>query len=438
MRRRALTAVVALIIAIGLVMPLSACNILSSLTSQIKTVSSVLTEPELARLLTDAIISDNNVADSYSAISDKQLDGVTYTAFSEYCSILRGMSVKHGNVTSFRILNADEANEYFDDIGSSIDNIKSLDEYGNLSVVELCYDDDTQPLTPCRFVLKQSSDGTYMLAGSYISDSIVAYDYISHYFSMISDKNINALEAILAPTYASDLYLSSVIAAKADYIVDYYTLKVKSSVDDYQLVTLSPVLVSFEIPETVDVDDVSVIPHDVSLYINSNNTFFINDLIPAEDDGQLYLCDSNSRLLTCGASFTNELLTATMGDPKYYVRGVDIIDSKIDSDGNSYNLYRLVAVYDGVTIAFNVRYTSDDKTAWEGDIVSIKLFGDGDYTIGNNIYYGMNLSELMLIYPVIDEYGFIYSYVYDGETYNMTFEYDENYNITQIKVSEAE
>ena len=127
-----------------------------------------------------------------------------------------------------------------------------------------------------------------------------------------------------------------------------------------------------------------------------------------------------------------------MGDPKYYVRGVDIIDSKIDSDGNSYNLYRLVAVYDGVTIAFNVRYTSDDKTAWEGDIVSIKLFGDGDYTIGNNIYYGMNLSELMLIYPVIDEYGFIYSYVYDGETYNMTFEYDENYNITQIKVSEAE
>ena len=85
MRRRALTAVVALIIAIGLVMPLSACNILSSLTSQIKTVSSVLTEPELARLLTDAIISDNNVADSYSAISDKQRDGVTYTAFSEYC-----------------------------------------------------------------------------------------------------------------------------------------------------------------------------------------------------------------------------------------------------------------------------------------------------------------------------------------------------------------
>ena len=127
-----------------------------------------------------------------------------------------------------------------------------------------------------------------------------------------------------------------------------------------------------------------------------------------------------------------------MGDPKYYVRGVDIIDNKIDSDGNSYNLYRLVAVYDGVTIAFNVRYTSDDKTAWEGDIVSIKLFGDGDYTIGSNIYYRMNLSELMLIYPVIDEYGFIYSYVYDGETYNMTFEYDENYNITQIKVSEAE
>jgi len=44
----------------------------------------------------------------------------------------------------------------------------------------------------------------------------------------------------------------------------------------------------------------------------------------------------------------------------------------------------------------------------------------------------------MLIYPMIDETGFVYSYEYEDNDYEMSFTYDDNYNITSVIVSEAD
>ena len=45
---------------------------------------------------------------------------------------------------------------------------------------KICYEEDQDPLYPCRFVLREREDGSYSLAGDYVSDSIVAYDYVTH------------------------------------------------------------------------------------------------------------------------------------------------------------------------------------------------------------------------------------------------------------------
>ena len=78
-----------------------------------------------------------------------------------------------------------------------------------------------------------NKNGTYTLSSKFIVDSMLAYSYINHYFEMIDDGNVDGLEAVIKSAYNSDIYLNSVIHAKADYIADYYRLKVKTSTSDY-------------------------------------------------------------------------------------------------------------------------------------------------------------------------------------------------------------
>ena len=91
-----------------------------------------------------------------------------------------------------------------------------------------------------------------------------------------------------------------------------------------------------------------------------------------------------------------------------------------------------------LTLKFKVEYGDDFHSSWSGVLESIRLYRDSDYTISGIVYQGMNLSELMLIYPMIDEFGYVYSYQYEDEDYEMTFAYDENYNITSVIVSGAQ
>ena len=47
----------------------------------------------------------------------------------------------------------------------------------------------------------------------------------------------------------------------------------------------------------------------------------------------------------------------------------------------------------------------------------------------------MNMAELLLIYPVLDEYGFVYTYEEADSVYKLTPEFDENNNINKIRFS---
>ena len=427
----------ALIMASVMAVSVSSCSVVSDIQSQINTVYTNLSEQELARLVINAIADDTQVSDSFSAIPDPQLDGLTYTAFYEYVSILRSVSSSHGKATSFRILSEEEEDAYFAQATDSDYDVKSLDEYGELDVVEICYEDDADPLYPCMFVLKERADGSYSLAGDYIADSIVAYDYVTHYFLMIEEKNTDALSAIIGPIYPETLYISSVISTKADYVIDYYKLKVMSGQDDYKLGFMSPVKVTFVIPETLDNDNVTVKTHKVSLLVGTDGSTFIRDIIPSNDGEQLFLCLEGEELVTCGEVYSAENVIELMGEPVSALSDGKVIDSYQDDDGNTHVQYDMVLNFDGVSLKFKVEYKDYSHTEWTGTLESIRIYRDSAYTVSNVVYEGMNLSELMLIYPMIDEFGFVYSYEYDDEDYEMSFTYDENYNITSVIVSEA-
>ena len=219
---------------------------------------------------------------------------------------------------------------------------------------------------------------------------------------------------------------------------DYYKLKVMSGQEDYKLGFMSPVKVTFVIPETLDNDNVSVKSHKVSLLVGKDGSTFIRDIIPSNDGEQLFLCRDGEKLVTCGDEYSAEDVYEILGDPVSALTDGKVVDSYKDDEGSIHTFYDLVVNFDGVSLKFKVEYENYSHTEWNGTLESIRIYRDSSYTVSNVVYEGMNLSELMLIYPMIDEFGVVYSYEFDDEDYEMTFTYDENYNITSVIVSEAE
>ena len=95
---------------------LSGCKVINNITNGLNASQKFLSEAELARLMTNAVNSDSNVSDCYANIPDGQLDDLSYSMFSEYCSILRKCAQKHGTADSFKILTENEKQAYFQTI----------------------------------------------------------------------------------------------------------------------------------------------------------------------------------------------------------------------------------------------------------------------------------------------------------------------------------
>lgn len=426
-----------LAITVMLLTVFASCNVLKSI-GQISP-DKKLSEQELARLITEAVQSEASVNDSYSKIPESQLDGVSYTAFSEYVSILRSMSQKHGEVDSFRILGDEASEEYFDSIMEFNDNIKSFDSYGDLDVVELCYSDDqNKDLADASFVIKITDDGSYSLAGSYITDTILTYDFISHYFSMISIGNTDALSAILSPTYSSEIYIDSVINAKAEYIIDYYNLKVKSELADYEITCFTPVLVSYKIPKTIDSDGVSVVPHEVDLMVDKSGMFCLMDEIPVTYTEPVYLYSEGEKTLTCGSFYTYDSIKALLGEPLYTILPDSVDHTYTGSDDSVHDVYVVIVSYNGLILRFDAEYGVGSEGEWGGILTSALLYETTEpapYSFNSDVTIGMNMAELLLINPVLDEYGFVYTYEEADSVYKLTPEFDENNNINKIRFS---
>jgi hypothetical protein len=82
--------------------------------------------------------------------------------------------------------------------------------------------------------------------------------------------------------------------------------------------------------------------------------------------------------------------------------------------------------------------TDDAGSSWTtGKLSSIALRNDGVYTLGENIYIGMNISELLLTYPMFDESNYVGSFKNGNGEFVLAFEFDDYGNVTRIKLGEA-
>ena len=398
---------------------LSGCDIINNITSGLSVAQKPLSEAELARLMTNAIISDSNVADCYAGIPASQLNDLSYSMFSEYCSILRKCSQKHGTADSFKILNESEKLSYFQTIDSKNEEYRSVEYYGSMDVVELCYSKDKAPGAPAvRFVIAKQGANCSM-PRDYIVDSMLAYYYINHYFEMIDDLNVDGLEAIIKSEYNTDIYLNSVIHAKADYIADYYRLKVKTSTPEYELRLFSPTRISYVIPEVFSSDGNSINSKTVDLRLRNDGKYSLDDHIPASVK-ELRFCKEGGGRLRMGSTYTLSEIRKILGNPKFSTTTSDLV----------------ILVYDGATIRLDAEISEEGK--WStGRLTSILLHKDNGYSFNDDLYIGMNISELLLVYPMFDECDYTGSFKNGDGEFVLSFEFDDYGNVSKIELGET-
>ena len=412
---RALAVIMCISMIFG-VMGLSGCTFIDNLTHGVAQKS--LSEAELARLVTNAIINDADVAECYAKLPKNQLDGLSYSMFSEYCSILRKNASEHGTADSFRILNDEDKQAYFASIDSGdMEQFESIYKYGDMDVVELCYSRDKDPSAPpVRFMLSKKG-GIYKLSSDFIVDSMLAYSYINHYFEMIDDDNVDGLEAVIKSAYNSDIYLNSVIHAKADYIADYYRLKVKTSTSDYEIKLFSPTHITYVIPEVFSSDGTKIVSKTVELRLKSDGKFLVEDDIPATIR-ELRISREGSSSLRMGSTYTSSEITYLLGDPKF---------ATCTSD-------QVILAYSGMTIRLDAEIDNGQWTS--GRLTSVVIRKDTIFSLSEDLYVGMNISELLLVYPMFDECDYTGSFKNGDGEFALSFEFDEYGNVSTIRLGE--
>ena len=419
----------AVLLVVAMLFSLSSCNIVQRIHKRFDNHSEDISKQELARLVSSAIMDKENVAESYSSIPENQLDGMTYSVFYQYCDILRDMSSRHGKVTAFRFLTNEETAKFYADADKKAGhNAISMKSYSGLTMVELIYEEDYDKSNPCRFAL-QYKDGAYCLANDYATKAVEAYDYISHYFKMISDSNTAGLESIIKPMLSDDIYISSVITSKATYLIDYYKQHVKSSVREYKLKTFLPTLVTYEIPETIDASGENIISRTVNLYRRNDGAFYIEDTFVSKGD-EVSFCLNGTPVLRCGLTYSKSDILTLFGDPV-----IEMIDPTTKK-----GITEILISFNGVMLRFEGS-PSADGTWNSARLVSMSVYdnnaGSPTSTFDGRLFVGMNISELLLVYPMIDETGYVYTFETNEGTYKLEFEFDENKNVKRILLGEV-
>ena len=87
--RRILAVIMCISMVFGMSVCLTGCNFFTGLSKGFKTSQKELSKAELARIVVVAISDERNVSDAFSKIPESQLDGLSYSVFAEYCSVLR-------------------------------------------------------------------------------------------------------------------------------------------------------------------------------------------------------------------------------------------------------------------------------------------------------------------------------------------------------------
>lgn len=392
----------------------SACNIANQIRNSVHeriVIQSEVSVQELTRLIITSINDRRNTTDAYSQIPSSQLDGLSYSYFYEYLNILRTVSTQdnNGKVVSFRIMGDEECHDL---LGRDV-----ASRYGQIIGAQLLY--STEVDYPVYLFFGVNEQGDVYLSKDWVTSIINIYNYSKHYFNLLDESNADAVQALLSPGFTGDEYTDDVIYSKAQQLCDFYRLRVMSNTYEYEITRLVPWEMTIRIPETIASDGDLFEDHYVSINLQSDGNYHIDDRISVAPDLNLvYLVRGDERLIRVGNEYSLDHLVSSMGQPT----------------ATNYNEDRnlIIVIYQGVVLRFDDVDVSSEN--WSGTLTSIRLIGSSAYSIGYNLFVGMTRTQILMAYPFIDDSEYVLYLGGNAREYEVEFGFDDDDTISFVKV----
>ncbi|MBQ6270648.1 MAG: hypothetical protein IJK65_02980 [Clostridiales bacterium] len=380
--------------------------------------------PEMARIVADSL-DDISLSESlYERIPDDQKDGMTYSEYHEYISVLSNMIPNQGRVLTFEIVEGAEKQRLLEAMLSN-----DPEEYSDLIMscipIKVTTTGVRRSGTPIYFYLQTKPDGTVYLNRSWAKSCMDLYAFSVHYFEAYTNENLTDVISLIPYTETAETLPESedILREKGKEMIRFYTHNVKSDESDYEMISIDATNLLYLQPEVYD-NHLHVSSRQVRFRSDSQDVISVVDPIENElKTADLYLYYNNRRTVRIGDHSAPLQLKSIFGDPLTVSCGPVMVPADNMEDG----LRNILIRYKGFSITVYGVYHGEDD--WTGTLVHFDIYSSRKVGIGSNMSLNDSSWDVLYQYPFADQMGYELQVLVDGEIYKLKIEFDkENKN----------
>ena len=385
---------------------------------------STIDVPEMARIVADSL-DDISLSESlYETIPDDQKDGMTYSEYHEYISVLSDMIPNQGRVLTFEIVEGAEKQRLLEAMLSN-----DPEEYSDLIMscipIKVTTTGVRRSGTPIYFYLQTKPDGTVYLNRSWAKSCMDLYAFSVHYFEAYTNENLTDVISLIPYTETAETLPESedILREKGKEMIRFYTHNVKSDESDYEMISIDASNLLYLQPEVYD-NHLHVSSRQVRFRSDSQDVISVVDPIENElKTADLYLYYNNRRTVRIGDHSAPLQLKSIFGDPLTVSCGPVMVPADNMEDG----LRNILIRYKGFSITVYGVYHGEDD--WTGTLVHFDIYSSRKVGIGSNMSLNDSSWDVLYQYPFADQMGCELQVLVDGEIYKLKIEFDkENKN----------
>lgn len=385
---------------------------------------STIDVPEMARIVADSL-DDISLSESlYERIPDDQKDGMTYSEYHEYISVLSNMIPNQGRVLTFEIVEGAEKQRLLEAMLSN-----DPEEYSDLIMscipIKVTTTGVRRSGTPIYFYLQTKPDGTVYLNRSWAKSCMDLYAFSVHYFEAYTNENLTDVISLIPYTETAETLPESedILREKGKEMIRFYTHNVKSDESDYEMISIDASNLLYLQPEVYD-NHLHVSSRQVRFRSDSQDVISVVDPIENElKTADLYLYYNNRRTVRIGDHSAPLQLKSIFGDPLTVSCGPVMVPAENMEDG----LRNILIRYKGFSITVYGVYHGEDD--WTGTLVHFDIYSSRKVGIGSNMSLNDSSWDVLYQYPFADQMGYELQVLVDGEIYKLKIEFDkENKN----------
>ncbi|MBR5041256.1 MAG: hypothetical protein IKX68_09060 [Clostridiales bacterium] len=380
--------------------------------------------PEMARIVADSLDDISLTESLFESIPEEQKDGLTYSEYYEYISVLQKMIPNQGRVLTFEIVEGAEKKRLLEAMISG-----DAEDYSELIMscvpIKVTTTGIRRSGTPIYFYLQTKPDGTVYLSRSWAKSCMDLYAFSVHYFEAYTNENLTDVISLIPYTETTEPLPESedILREKGKEMIHFYTHNVKSDKSDYEMISIDASNLLYLQPEVYD-NHLRVSSRQVRFRSDAQDVISVIDPIEHElKTADLYLYYNNRRTLRIGDTAAPLQLSSIFGDPLTVSCGPVMEPAENMEDG----LRNILIRYKGFSITVYGVYHGEDD--WTGTLVHFDIYSSKKVGIGSNMSLNESSWDVLSQYPFADQMGYELEVTVDGETYRLKIEFDkENKN----------